>query len=156
MNILIAYYSWSGNTKKIAEQIQKETGGTLFEIRPKEPYSGNYNECLKQAKKDIKARYLPDVESLSEYPEFYDVVFIGTPNWWSSIAPPVAAFLAELSLFGKIIAPFCSHGGGGLGNCEKNISKLCPDADVKNAMPVYGSNIGQKALNQWLETIVPS
>ena len=98
--ILIASYSWGGNTRFAAQQIQKAVGGTLWEITPKQAYPTDYKKCVAQARKEIKAKFKPE---LSAYPDFsqYDVIFIGSPNWVGTIAPPVAAFASLPALKGK-------------------------------------------------------
>lgn len=85
--ILIAYYSWGGNTKYAAAQIQKETGGTLFEIKPVKPYPADYRECTVQAKKEIQEGARPELSARVEDLGKYDVVFIGSPNWWEHDRP---------------------------------------------------------------------
>lgn len=137
-NILIAYYSRSGNTRKIAELIHDEVGGTIFEIQPEEPYPADYDLALAQAKKEIQARYRPALKSKIEGIEAYDTIIIGSPNWWSTIAPPVAAFLSEYDLSGKTIVPFCTHGGGGQANVLKGIAGLCSGSTVLTGFDIYG------------------
>ena len=90
--VLIAYYSWGGNTKYAAAQIQRATGGTLFEIKPVKPYPSEYRECTVQARKEIQEGVRPELAAKVEDMGKYDVIFIGSPNWWSTIAPPVASF----------------------------------------------------------------
>jgi len=141
-NILIAYFSRSGNTRKIAHLIQQKMGGTLHEIQVKVPYPGAYNAVVEQAKKEIQAGYKPALRSTLDHVEAYDTVFVGSPNWWSTIAPPVATFLAEHDLSGKTIVPFCTHGGGGLGRVAQDIAKLCPRSTVLSSFSVYGSGSG--------------
>lgn len=153
--ILIAYYSWSGNTKRVAEIIQKEVGGTLFEIIPETPYPSSYNATVDQAKKEIKEGYKPPIKGKVENMESYDIIFIGTPNWWSTIAPPVATFLTQYDFSGKTIIPFCTHGGGGQGRVLKDIEKLCPNAKILEMFSIYGSdrkNLEEK-ISSWLKKI---
>ena len=83
----------------------------------------------------------------------YDVVFVGTPIWCGTIAPPVAAFLAKYKLAGKVVAPFYSHCGGGLGNLQKDVQALCPAAQVKPILAVT-NDVGEKlkqTLRTWLK-----
>ena len=101
--VLIAYYSWGGNTKYAAAQIQRATGGTLFEIKPVKPYPSEYRECTVQARKEIQEGVRPELAAKVEDMGKYDVIFIGSPNWWSTIAPPVASFLASYDLYGKTV-----------------------------------------------------
>ena len=110
--ILIAYFSWGGNTEGIAEEIRRQTGADLFEITMVNPYSSDYNTVLDEAQRDQKAQARPELASHVENMEQYDTIMIGYPNWWASIPMPVASFLEEYDFSGKTILPFCSHGGG--------------------------------------------
>jgi len=150
--ILIAYYSHSANTKKIAEEIQMKTGGTLCEIQPEVLYPVDYNTVVEQAKKEIKAGFRPRLKTTVENVGAYDLIFIGSPNWWSTIAPPIATFLEENDLSGKTVAPFCTHGGGGEGKVKKDIAKLCPQSTITSCLSFYGDG-GKDAkakVSSWL------
>ena len=140
--ILIAYFSRSGNTRKIANLVQQEVGGTLYEIQVAVPYPASYNAVVEQAKKEIQAGYRPALQSTLDHIESFNTTFVGSPNWWSTIAPPVATFLSEHNLSGKTIVPFCTHGGGGLGRIRQDIARLCPQSTVLSCFGVYGSGAG--------------
>ena len=153
--ILIAYYSYSGNTGKIASLIQKQTGGTLFEIIPVSPYPAGYNEAVKQAKTEIRASFHPELKTKTDNIESYDIIFIGSPNWWSTIAPPVASFLSEYDLSGKTIVPFCTHGGGGHASLFRDTAALCTHSDVSKGFEVFGSGNSDvlDKISSWLAEI---
>lgn len=125
--VLIAYFSWSGNTRTAAEYIQKATGGTLFEIKPLKAYPDDYDECVDQAKKECRDGFKPELASKVDQMDQYDVIFVGSPNWWGTMAPPVATFLTSYDFKGKTVIPFFTHGGGGVQNCERDAHQLCPD-----------------------------
>lgn len=110
-NILIAYYSHSGNTRSAAEKIQKITGGNLFEIIPSEPYPEGYNAVVAQAKKEKENDFYPELTNNGNVKN-YDIIFIGTPVWWYTMAGPVKTFIKNNDFEGKVIVPFCTHGGG--------------------------------------------
>lgn len=141
--VLVAYYSWGGNTRLAASEIQKATGGTLFEIKPVKPYPADYQTCVKQAKEDIKAGLKPELATKVDDLSKYDVIFIGTPNWWSTIATPVTTFLSSYDFKGKTVIPFVTHGGGGLAGCEKAVRALCPTATVMPAGVWPGESVRQ-------------
>jgi flavodoxin len=132
--ILIAYFSHSGVTRRAAEQIQSAVGGDLFEIAASEPYPRDYNTVLGIAKREIAQGYLPALCGELPAVDGYDVVFVGSPNWWSTIAPPVSAFLSGLDLTGKRIIPFITHGGGGLNRTVSDVRKLCGGAKVEDGV----------------------
>ncbi|HWQ43040.1 MAG TPA: flavodoxin [Desulfosporosinus sp.] len=137
-NILIAYFSHSANTHNIAKLIQAETGGILHEIMPEKAYPTSYNAMVDQAKKEIQAGYKPALKSKIDHIDAYDTIFVGSPNWWSTIAPPIATFLSENDFDGKTIVPFCTHGGGGQARVLKDIAKLCPNSTVLAGFDIFG------------------
>ena len=151
--ILIAYYSHSGNTEKIARIISQKTNGTLYKIEPETPYPRDYNTVVEQAKKEIKAGFKPQIINGIDNIGEYETLFIGSPNWWSTIAPPIAAFLGNNDLSGKIIIPFYTHGGGGGGNIERDIAKLCPKSKVLPGLSVYGTSGTDTQITAWLKNI---
>lgn len=157
-HILVVYFSHSGNTRKIANLIHQEVGGTIHEIQPQAPYPDSYDVVVDQAKKEIQAGYKPALRSILDHIESYDTIFVGSPNWWSTIAPPVATFLSAYDLSGKTIAPFCTHGGGGLGRINQDIARLCPQSTVLSCFGIYGSGTGnvRTEVSTWLRNIVPN
>jgi flavodoxin len=151
-NILIAYYSWGGSTRRLAEQIHASTGGELFEIVPQKAYPKDYTTCVNQAKKEIQAGHKPALKNKLEDIKRFTVIILGSPNWWSSLAPPVSAFLSEYDLGGKTILPFCTHGGGGQGHIAKDISKPCPASKVLDCLTINdGSLASNGELSSWLK-----
>ncbi len=154
--ILIAFYSWSGNTRYAAEQIQKATNGTLFEIKPKQAYPKDYAECVTQAKKEIQAGFKPELASDVENFSQYEIVFVGTPNWWSTMAPPVFAFLSSHDFKGKTVVPFVTHGTGGMARCETDMRAACPGSNFLPGKAFYGNRIYDAAseLTQWASSVV--
>ncbi len=154
--VLVAYYSWSGNTRFAAEQIQKLTGGTLFEIRPRKAYPSGYSACVDQAKKECREGVKPELDSKVENFAKYDVIFVGSPNWWSTMAPPVRSFLSDYDFSGKTVIPFVTHGGGGMANCERDMRKICSKATFAKGGAFSGSSIrnAEEALRKWVSEVV--
>ncbi len=153
--VLIVYFTWSGNTRKVASLIQKKIGGTIFEIQPESPYPKSYTAAVEQAKKEIQSGYKPPLKVGIENIESYDPIFIGSPNWWGTIAPPIATFLSKYDLSGKTIVPFCTHGGGGIGRMVQDITKLCPRSVILDGFEIYGSSIenAEDKISEWLHKI---
>lgn len=137
--ILIAYFSWGGNTEGVSEEIQRQTGADLFEITMVDPYSSDYNTVLDEAQRDQNAQARPELATHVENMDEYDIVMIGYLNWWASIPMPVASFLEEYDFSGKTILPFCSHGGGRFGQSLTAIAKLAPNAAMGEALSVHYS-----------------
>lgn len=156
--VLIAYFSHSfGNTRQIAHMIQKETGGDIFEIKPKTPYTKVHKDVVAQARKEIDAGFKPKLVAMPEKLDEYDVIFVGTPNWWNTMAPPVATFLSNHDFSGKTLVPFTTHGGSGLGRYPEDMKKLCPKANFlegetfsRNSIPDSGD-----AVAKWIRRIMP-
>ncbi len=153
--ILIAYFSRTGNTKEIALKIQEKTNGELFEIQPAEPYPENYKETTDKAKQELSSGYLPPLKTKINNLESYDIIFIGYPIWWGTIPGPVRTFLTENDFSGKIIIPFCTHGGSGIASSTSDIQKLAPQAELKEALAIPGSQVknSENTLNEWLNSL---
>ncbi len=139
--IAVVYYSQSkvGNTAMVAKWIAKYTGGELVPIETVEAYPDAYGDTLKAAQKDMQnggTRAIKSVPPLDDY----DIVFIGSPIWYGTYAPPVAEFFKTHSFAGKTVAPFCTHGGGGAGRYFVDVRKACPAATVKEGLTIRGSN----------------
>lgn len=152
--ILIAYFSWGGNTRGVAEEIQAQTGAGLFEITCVEPYSSDYNTVLEEAQRDQNAQARPELAGHVENMDEYDIVMIGYPNWWASIPMPIASFLEEYDFSDKTILPFCSHGGGRFGQSLTAIAKLVPDAAMGEALSIHysgGSSLPDD-VSRWLSS----
>jgi flavodoxin len=153
--ILVAYFSWGGNTRGIAREIHQKTGGDIFEIELVKPYSTDYNTVLDEAQRDQRAGARPELKTHVQNMAQYDVVFIGYPNWWASIPMPIASFLEGYDFSGKKIVPFCSHGGGRLGQSVSAITKRCPQSTILEALSVSysgGSSLGSD-IDAWLRKI---
>lgn len=151
--ILIAYFSWGGNTRGIAREIQAQTGADIFEISPVDPYSSDYNTVLMEAQEDQHRQARPELSEHIQDMAEYDIILLGYPNWWASIPMPIASFLEEYDFSGKTIIPFCSHGGGRFGQSLTAIAKLAPDSVMGEGLSVHYS--GGSALSDdvasWLE-----
>jgi len=154
-NILVAYFSRSGNTRVIATQIHESVGGDIYEIVTVDPYPSDYDEVVKQAKQELEEGYRPELKTKVENMESYDVLFIGNPNWWGTIPMPVATFLTEYDFSGKTIVPFCTHEGSRLGRTVTDITKLCPQSTILDGLAVRGRDVknAQNEVSKWLRKI---
>lgn len=151
--ILVVYFSHSGNTRKLANQIHERVGGDLFEVVPVDPYPVDYDAVVAQAKKELNSEYKPALKSKIKDVGSYDVIFIGYPNWCNTIPRPVVTFLLEQDLSGKTIGPFCTHEGSRLGRSATDISKLCPQSTILEGLAVRGRDVGnaQNQVSAWLQ-----
>lgn len=103
---LIAYFSWSGNTADMAEYIQEQTGGELFEIVPVNPYPEDYSECGDVALEERDSNARPEIQNLPESLDGYDTLFIGYPIWWHTAPMIIGTFLENYDLTGIDVYPF--------------------------------------------------
>lgn len=151
---LVVYYSISGNTRAVAKQIAKITNADLFEIETKKAYPKEYKQLVKEAKKEINEGFLPELKTMPEL-DSYKVVFIGSPNWWSTITPAVSSFIKNADLKDKTVIPFFTHGSGGMANCNKDLTAQLEGkgATILDAIAFRGESSGapEKDLNAWLE-----
>ena len=150
---LIVFFSWSGNTRGIAKEIQKQTGADLFEITLVHPYSTNYNTVLMEAQEDQHKNARPEIVDPPKSIDEYDTIILGYPNWWASIPMPIATFLESYDFSGKMIIPFCSHGGGRFGQSLTAIAKLAPDAKMGEGLSVHysGGSTMPNDVAEWLK-----
>lgn len=158
-SVLIAYFSWGGNTRGIAEEIQRQTGAELFEIEMVTPYSTDYNTVLDQAQEAQNNQDRPELSTHVEDMDQYDTILLGYPNWWASIPMPVASFLEEYDFTGKTIVPFCSHGGGRFGQSLTAITKLVPDAVLGEGLAISysgGSTLSDDVATWLKENNIPA
>lgn len=152
-NILIVYYSYSGKTRRIAEEIQKQTGGSLSQIYPRQPYPADFDCLLKQVREENRSGKLPALLPITENAGGYDIVFVGSPNWCGTIAPPLAAWLEKNDTTGKIILPFFSHCGGEDKGMGQSVRDRCPGAYMKNSLYVLENSSENLShmVQEWLK-----
>ncbi len=152
---LVVYFSHSNNTKVIAEYISEITGADIVRIEPVEPYPTEYQAVVDQAKKEINANFKPKLKTKIENIDQYDIIYVGSPNWWSTIAPPISTFLSSYNFKGKTIAPFITHEGSRLGRSVADIRKLCPDANIVRGYSRWGSQVNgaKKEVESWINEL---
>ncbi len=147
--ILIAYFSYSGNTENGARIIREKTGADLVEIEMETPYRGNIYE-VSQA--DLNGNVRPRLTTCVENMDEYDVVLLGYPTWWATMPMPVVSFVEQYDFAGKIVIPFSSHGGTIFGDSVSDLSKLVPDSYVGIGFEFNysGGRDLEERISQWL------
>lgn len=150
---LVAYFSWSGNTRGMAELIAQETGGDLFEIATVNPYTDDYNELLDIAQQEQSEDARPELNEQVENWDSYDTVFVGYPNWWSDAPMAVYTFLESYDFTGKTLIPFNTSANGGFGRSLSGIEESAPGATVLEGLALTESELGeeQARITSWLE-----
>ncbi len=144
--ILIVCYSQSRNqnTRKVAGWIQQQLGGDILDIETVKPYSSNYFSVLKECRKEP----MPEIKKFPFKIEDYDIIFIGSPIWYGTFAPPVKTFLSQADLQGKTVVPFCTHGGSGAGTFYSDIRQAAAGAEVLDGLILRGSNIVERVIRR--------
>ncbi len=132
---LVLYYSLTGNTKAVAEEIANRLGADIEEIVCVNPYDTNFQACILRCMQEREQGVIPDIQPVKADLSQYDVVFIGYPVWFGTYAPPIDKYLLTEDLSGKKIVPFCTFGSGGL---ESSIADLKAEEPYAEILPGYG------------------
>jgi flavodoxin len=131
--ILVAYYSRTGNTALVAQQIRRAKNAALFEIKTAQPYPEDYEETVAQARRETKAGYLPPLGQFVANLAQYHAIYLGFPIWGMTAPPVICSFLKGHDLSGKEIIPFVTHGGYGLGDSLDVLASFSGDARLRPA-----------------------
>lgn len=142
-----------GNTKVIAQKINKMIESDLFEIKPLHDYPYDYYECTKISKQELNNNQRPKILNIVSHIEQYDNIYLGFPSWWGTMPMCVWTFLESYDLTNKNIYPFCTHEGSGFGNSINDLKKLCPNSNIKTGFVTYGSQVQHtdKQIKEWLK-----
>ena len=153
--VLVVYYSRSGNTREIANQVHTLVGGDIVELQTVNPYPTEYRATTEQAKQELQRGYRPPLKTKISNIGSYDVIIVGSPCWWGTFAMPVWTFLSDYDLSGKTVAPFMTHEGSGLGHSESDLTKLCPNSRRLEGLAIRGGSVksAQKDVESWLKRI---
>lgn len=154
-NVLVLYFSHTGNTENVANFIHEAVGGDIVKLETEEPYTNNYNDLLDIAQEERNENARPALSTQIDNIEDYDTIFLGYPIWWGDMPMAIYTFLDEYDLSGKTIAPFVTSGGSGLSGTPGDIEDEEPNATVTEGLSVRDSNSenSQSAVNEWLSEI---
>ena len=152
--MLIVYYSFSGNTKYIAEKIREKTGGDLFEIETVKTYPSEYSALTEEAKRELQEGDLPALKKGPPNMSSYDLILVGGPVWWYTVPTPVMSFLRQADFAGKKASAFCTHEGG-IGKFFPHFKEQAKNAVVLEGLDLYKPRQAKKgevdkALDAWL------
>ena len=163
--VLIVYLSRTNNTKAVANMIHKQVGGAIVGLEIKNPYPNDYRAIVDQVAKENETDFLPELTTKIDSIRSFDVIFIGFPTWGMQLPPPIKSFLKQNDLKGKIVVPFNTNAGYGIGSTFDTVKELCPQSKVLVGFTVKGGierdgilfvMEGEKAvevntlINQWL------
>jgi flavodoxin len=150
---LVIFFSVTGTTRELAEQVHSHVGGDIIELTPAIPYPTDYSSTVARHRQEQKSSALPEISTVIDNMNDYDTIFIGYPIWSGTIPRIMEAFLRQYDLSGKTIAPFSTHGGGGPGRSVQDIRALCPDSTVVNGLSMTGGGISNSRndIANWLK-----
>ena len=151
--ILVAYFSASGVTKKVAENLAKAAGTDLFEIAPEQPYTrADLNWMDKQSRSTLEMKDRDCRPAMASMPDVsgYDVILVGFPVWWYREPSIIDTFMESADFSGKTVVPFCTSGGSGLGDSAKNMQELAPGAKVLDGKR-FSRSASADDLKKWAE-----
>lgn len=155
--ILTAYFSRTGNSRKIAEYIQKSIGGDLVQIKTKTPYPSDYDKCVSQAEKELDDDIRPEISTQIRNFAQYDEVVIGYPIWWGMAPRAVCTFAESYDWKGKNLILYCTSNSSGLGDSASELERLCEGANRTKAFSAYEDDILssglKKKIDKWLKNI---
>lgn len=144
-NILIAYFSHTGNTEEVAGQIADLTGGTLAEIQRAE----EYGDLQEEAEAEILEGVHPEITVSVDNVEDYDTIFVGYPIWWGIAAWPVDSFVEANDFTGKTVIPFCTSASSGLGDSGALLAEMAGTGDWQEGMR-FRSGADEADVQEWV------
>lgn len=152
-NILVAYFSWSGNTERMAEQIVSLTGADLFSIEPVTPYPEDYTACTEVALEERDSDARPAIRTTIDADAWaaYDTVFIGCPVWWHTAPMIISTFAESYDFSGKTVVPFCTYAETYRDETLARIVELTPGARHLKGFGAVDRNTD--GITEWLEEI---
>lgn len=147
--VLIAYFSKTGTTKEVAQEIQTLTNGKLIEIQPVETYPESYQETVDIAKNELENNARPGIQDLDIDLNDYDTIFLGYPIWWHDAPMVIYTFLENNDVNGKTIIPFCTSGGSSIDEGLDGIKNVAKGATVLDGLTA--NNIDD--VKTWIENL---
>ena len=154
-NVLIVYFSQTGNTETVANIIHDNVGGDIVKLETTEAYPSDYDELVDYAQQEQQEDAGPELSTVIENIEQYDTIFLGYPNWWGDMPMAIYTFLDTYDLSGKTIAPFITHGGSGLSGTPENIQEEELNASVTEGLAIDGDEASDSSEDvvEWLNSL---
>ena len=155
-NVLVVYYSATGNTEGVANTIADITGGDLFELEPVEPYTDedlNYSDENSRVSREHEDESLQNVELTSttvDNWDSYDTVFIGYPIWWGEAAWPVDSFVENNDFTGKTVIPFATSASSGIGESGQLLADMAGTGDWQEGQR-FSSSADEADVQEWID-----
>lgn len=158
MKKLVVYFSYTNNTRTIANKIKEKLNCDILEIKTVIPYSNDYQTVVDDEQNSEASNHLPEIQKIDVDLTQYDEIILGTPVWWYRPVPAIRTFLNQYDLSGKTIKPFATNAGW-LGRTFKEIKSLCPNSKVEEGMNIvfesYSDKLvtSEKEIENWINTL---
>jgi flavodoxin len=141
--VLVLYYSQTGTTKTVAEEIGNQLGADIAAIEAVDPYPNDYDATIERWRKELTDSILPEIKPLDVNLDDYSTIFLGYPVWGGTYALPIATFVKNNDLKGKRVITFATFGSGGIGSSTADLIKALPDAKVEQGYGVRTARLGK-------------
>ena len=155
---IVVYFTYTNNTKMIAEKIKTKLNCDILEIKTVIPYSEDYDTVVNDEQNSESSNHLPEIQNIDIDLSQYDEIILGTPVWWYRPVPAIRTFLTQNDLSDKIIKPFATNAGW-LGKTFKEIKSLCPNSKVGEGMNIVFQSYSDKLVTKeqdienWIDTL---
>lgn len=152
--VLVLYYSQTGSTQAVAEEICRQLGADIERFDVTEPYDGTYQQTIMRGQKEMAAGILPEIVPIKANLKKYDTIFLGFPIWYGQPCLPLQALVNSVDLSGKEIVPFCTFGSGGLVEATNALTEALPESYIMNGYGVRAARVSAAAeeINRFLIT----
>lgn len=152
---LVIYFSWSGNTKAVAQEIQQQMNADIYEVVPQVAYSTDYDEVINFAQKEQEDNARPEISGSIDNFDQYDTVFVGYPNWWGDMPMIMYTLFDEYDFSNKTIVPFVTSGGSGFSGTINAIKKAEPQANVLEGLSLSSNSAKNSShdVETWLKKL---
>lgn len=139
--VLVLYYSQTGTTEAVAQEIGKQLGADVEKFDVTEPYDGTYQQTIMRGQKEMASGILPEIVPVKADLRKYDVVFLGFPIWYGQPCLPLQALISTVDLSGKKVVPFCTFGSGGLVESTAFLREALPESEIAEGYGVRSARI---------------
>ena len=146
-NKLIVYFSYTGNTRMIANKIKEKLNCDILEIKTVLSYSDDYDTVVNDEQNSEASNFLPEIQDINIDLSKYNEIILGTPVWWYRPVPAIRTFLSKNDLSGKTIKPFATNAGW-LGRTFKEIKSLCHNSNIIDEMNIVFESYSDKLVTK--------
>lgn len=148
---LVVYFSYGGQTAKVAKAVQEAAKADIFEVKTVTPYPQGYHDCVNYAKDEKARNFHPEIQGNVPNIKDYDVVYMGFPIWWYDAPMAMYTFIDKHDLSGKTVVSFCTSGGSPISESTSGLRKALPNSKFVEGLRFYPNDTA--AVNKWVESL---